>query len=265
MASTTMFRYNLKNLRYASNITQFELASLLGVTENTVRNWERGVKKPSMDALISLSMFFKTSIDRLVGIQLYAPDNGDLFCMNQSEYRIIQAFRNANEEGKNLIDVVSKYVANTHTENRKQVYRKIPLYDTPSAAGLSIPIDGQDYTEIEVTPDIPQEADFAVKIQGKSMAPWIGDGDIVYVKRTTDLKKLDIGIFCVDGAMYCKQYWIDNDGSLLLVSLNQALRETNVRVSADSTQSVVVYGKVLLPNSIPLPDYLKTKDGQIYM
>lgn len=56
--------------------------------------------------------------------------------------------------------------------------------------------------------------------------------------------------------MYCKQYYIDEDRNLTLVSANPRLKNTNVYISADSEASVVCYGKVLLDCRIELPDYM---------
>ena len=110
---------------------------------------------------------------------------------------------------------------------------------------------------ILVDDSVPYDADFAVGIQGNSMLPYIHDGDTVYVKRDCDLRIGDVGIFCVDGAMFCKQYYIDEGRNLTLVSANPRLRHTNVHISADSGSSVQCYGKVLLDQRITLPDYFE--------
>ena len=127
---------------------------------------------------------------------------------------------------------------------------------TPSAAGSSVPLDGVDFEMILVDSSVPEEADYAVYIQGNSMYPYIHDGDMVYVKKDAELSVGDIGIFCVDGAMYCKQYYLDDNNNLVLVSANPELRHTNIFVSADSGRSVKACGKVLLKEKIDLPDYL---------
>mgnify|MGYP000706428936 CR=1 FL=1 len=73
---------------------------------------------------------------------------------------------------------------------------------------------------ILVDSSVPEEADYAVYIQGNSMYPYIHDGDMVYVKKDAELSVGDVGIFCVDGAMYCKQYYLDDNNNLVLVSAN---------------------------------------------
>ena len=82
------------------------------------------------------------------------------------------------------------------------------------------------------------------------------DGETVYVKSCEELRSGDVGIFSVDGAMVCKQYYPREDGTLMLLSANRELRQSNVIVSPDSSHSVVIQGKVLLDARVPLPDYL---------
>ena len=92
------------------------------------------------------------------------------------------------------------------------------------------------------------------------MYPYIKDGDMVYVQKDADIKIGDIGIWCVDGAMYCKQYYLDEEKNLLLVSANKDLQNTNVFVPAESGSSVKFCGKVLLAERVDLPDYLFEED-----
>ena len=75
------------------------------------------------------------------------------------------------------------------------------------------------------------------------------------VKKTSDLDIGDVGIFSVDGAMYCKLYYIDEHRNLTLVSANPELKRSNVYVSAESSSEVMCCGKVLLNEPVPFPDY----------
>ena len=77
-----------------------------------------------------------------------------------------------------------------------------------AAAGFAAPVFGEDYTLIPVEGDVPMGAELAVRIQGDSMTPYIADGSIVYVNHDP-LQNGDVGIFCVDGDMLCKQYCRD--------------------------------------------------------
>ncbi|MCM1540219.1 MAG: helix-turn-helix domain-containing protein [Blautia sp.] len=59
---------NIKQLRLARNLSQVDLAKALGVTKQSVSNWENDNILPSIDMLIRLSGFFSVSTDALLGL-----------------------------------------------------------------------------------------------------------------------------------------------------------------------------------------------------
>ena len=56
----------LKELRKKAGISQSELGNKLGVTGQTVLNWESGLYEPKIEYLIKLADFFNVTIDYLV-------------------------------------------------------------------------------------------------------------------------------------------------------------------------------------------------------
>ena len=63
------FRDNLQHLRAARNMTQEQLAMLLGVSRQTVTKWEAEKSNPEMDKLIDMCRIF---------LRLHAPRFGKL-------------------------------------------------------------------------------------------------------------------------------------------------------------------------------------------
>ena len=124
--------------------------------------------------------------------------------------------------------------------------RVIPLYFTPAAAGYASPAFGDDFEYIEVGGDTPAYADFAVKVEGDSMEPYLMDGDTAFVNRDP-LANGDVGIFYLDGDMLCKQYLRDEAGNVRLLSLNRARADADRYVPADSGLRLTCYGRVILP------------------
>lgn len=57
---------NIKKLRTSAGMNQEQLAELLGVTRQTVSNWERGVSMPDMDSLERIALVFGTSVESLI-------------------------------------------------------------------------------------------------------------------------------------------------------------------------------------------------------
>lgn len=266
------FGQRLKNLRLSQKKTQQDLASCIGVSVVAVRSWEHGSKKPSMDALVSLSKALGASVDSLLGITGCFQPMGVILSPTEktllSNYQMLDSYGKKAVETmcaleKERVDALQK-VREPNVIDFKQAVkareRYVPHYTTPSAAGTNVPLDGTDFEMMLVDDNVPDDADYAVDIQGNSMAPYIHDGDMVYVQRDAELSVGDVGIFCVDGAMYCKQYYLDEENNLILVSANPELRHTNIFISADSGRSVTSCGKVLLGHKIELPDYLFEED-----
>ncbi len=59
---------NIKRLRRENNLTQETLAEFLGVTFQSVSNWERGESYPDITILPEIASFFKVSIEDLLGV-----------------------------------------------------------------------------------------------------------------------------------------------------------------------------------------------------
>lgn len=58
----------LKALRQARNLTQAELAKLLGVDRTTVTQWECGKSLPRASKLIELARILKCDVDSLLRV-----------------------------------------------------------------------------------------------------------------------------------------------------------------------------------------------------
>ena len=119
-------------------------------------------------------------------------------------------------------------------------HRKIRLFDIPASAGIGNFLDGDNFTEIEVGEEVPETADFGIRISGDSMEPRFVNGQIVWVQKQDVLNNGEIGIFFLDGNAYCKKLQDDENG-LYLVSLNH----TYEPIPGTENQIFKVFGKVV--------------------
>lgn len=67
------FADNLKQIRRDRNISQEELAELLGVSRQAVSKWEQGAGYPEVDKLLLLSNKLNLSLDSLMSGEIPAP------------------------------------------------------------------------------------------------------------------------------------------------------------------------------------------------
>lgn len=103
--------------------------------------------------------------------------------------------------------------------------KTINLYELPVSAGLGNWIDS-DYIPHTDFITTNENADFAVRISGDSMEPQIPSGSIVTVQKTQDLVSGKIGIFTLNGEIYCKKFFRKKE--VYLISVNKKYRAIKV-------------------------------------
>lgn len=247
-----MFSDVLKFLRKREGLSQKELARRLGLAQNTISSYEAGRRQPDFETLETIADFFNTSLGTLLG-------EGDGVKAPAQYLTDLQKKYNAlDDHGRELVDLVlgaeyRRCMKVTEPEPKEIVY--IRHYLVPAAAGYASPIEGEEFEELPLPDDAPAGADFCITIQGDSMEPYIHDGQLVYVKRGAQLQEFDVGVFYVDGDVYCKQWCIDFTGALHLLSANPAREDANIVIPKEANRSCVCFGKVLLPHRLPEPSY----------
>lgn len=119
--------------------------------------------------------------------------------------------------------------------------RLLPRFTIPVSAGLGEFLDGDDYENIPVPPEVPEQATFALSISGNSMEPLFHDKQIVWVERTEQINNDEIGIFCLNGEAYIKKLQDNKDG-VYLISLNKHYEPIPVKPD----DSFTILGRVLM-------------------
>lgn len=77
----------IRKYREAQNLSQKELAKLIGVSNSRISNWEQGINRPDVDILASICEALKVSPSELLDIRLKPED------MNEHERKVIMAYR----------------------------------------------------------------------------------------------------------------------------------------------------------------------------
>lgn len=241
----------IQERREILGISQAALANLLGVSQSTIGNYEAGISFPREEVLLRLFDCLGTDPNTLFQDSFREGPQ----VLTHSERQLLERYRSLSPKGRetvrSVVDALCDYRDDLEAGKTEQEPRVIPLYRSPAAAGYAAPVFGEDFDYLSVTDDVPQAAEFAVRIQGDSMAPFIADGSVVYVNRDP-LEAGDVGVFCVDGDMLCKQYYRDPSGVVYLFSLNRARADADVVFGPSSGRSLVCFGRVIL-HAPPLP------------
>lgn len=241
-----MIGATLKQILEQRGMSVSELARASGVSAPTLYSL---IKRDSMKADFDVLLKICGALDLPVSVF-----GGEVQGLSLAERGLVSRYRRLDEHGRRLtslvLDAELERLGAGSGESEPERGKVIPLYYTPAAAGYASPALGEDYEDYEVPAS--SKADFAARIQGDSMEPWIADGGVVLVKRgSVDIG--DVGLFFVDGDMKCKQYCRDNYGNTYLFSLNRARADADVTISASSGITLCCFGRVLLDRRPPLP------------
>lgn len=126
----------------------------------------------------------------------------------------------------------------------------IPLIGSSFAAGRGDPDFGNPWEDYEVP--IDTAADFAVRINGDSMEPYLPNGTIQLCRKGDPLDG-DVAALLVDGEFVCKQVCRDMYNNLYLFSLNRARADADQTIHPNSGREVSCFGTVIMEKRIPLP------------
>ena len=246
------FGERIKYRRGELKLSRADLAERLGVSSSAVSNYENGVSFPKEDIMLRLF----DSLETEPNILFQDSYRGGGQVMSGPEQALLRQYRGLSPMGRESVRSVVEALCSYRDElevaqPEQREPRVIPLYRTPAAAGYASPVFGEDFDYISVTDEVPQAAEFAVRISGDSMVPFIADGSVVYVNRDP-LRAGDVGIFCVDGDMFCKQYYKDPAGIVYLFSLNRRRADADMSLTPSGSRSLVCVGRVIM-HALPLP------------
>ena len=225
------FGDQLKKRREELGLSRSELADRLGVSRSAVGNYETGVSAPKEEVLLRLFDALHVEPNYLYRDAYRGGGEG----VSDEERSLLEKYRRLGLSGRQTLHTVADALGTMQQELQ-----------------AAAPEFGEDYEPLPVTGEVPTGAELAVRIQGDSMEPYIHDGSVVYVNHDP-LRAGDVGIFCVDGDMLCKQYYRDPLGVVYLFSLNRRRADADVILPPSSGRSLTCFGRVML-HGLPIPE-----------
>lgn len=189
---------NIKALRNSRGLTQAQLASLCGVHQTAVSQWEKGRTYPDKNSIITLSEIFNVSADMIMGLE-------------------------SRNKKKNLIPVLGYVRAGIPIEAVQEIldYEEIP--ESMAASGEH----------------------FALRVTGDSMEPRICDGDVVIVRRQSDVDSGDVAVVLVNSMDATIKKIIKKGTSISLVPFNPNYDVTIFSAQEIALLPVTIVGKVV--------------------
>lgn len=63
------FGKRFKNFRLSNNLTQTQVAKLIGIDQTNISSWENDKTRPEYENLIKLAKIYDVTIDELLGVE----------------------------------------------------------------------------------------------------------------------------------------------------------------------------------------------------
>lgn len=223
---------NIRKYLKQSNMTQKQLAELIGIKQSTLSDYLNLRSNPSHGVIQKIADVFgivKSDIDTT-----YKEDNDITTVYNQltppRQKRVLDfANEQLNEQNNKVL----------HINSHNVISEEVAVYGYASAGTGETLIDGVEFTT-QYNGHIPNH-DFALQVNGDSMEPMFEDKEIIFVDKTKQINSGQIGIFVIDGEAYLKKVFISDKG-IRLVSLNSKYPDLHF----DSSYDIKVAGKVIL-------------------
>lgn len=238
------FGKRVQEKRETQGLSQAALAALLGVSQSTVGNYEADISFPKEEVLLRLFDCLGTDPNTLFQDSFRGRGRG----AEPGGAAALGALPGPASAGRETLRSVSEALCAFRDEMARAPgggapgHPPLPL---PGGGGLRRPGLRGGFR----LPHRPggRAAGGGVRRAhpGDSMEPFLRDGGVAYVNHDP-LRSGDAGIFCVDGEMFCKQYYRDPLGMVYLFSLNRKRADADILLPPESGRSLVCLGRVML-------------------
>lgn len=174
----------IRTYRKKAKLSQQDLGEMLGVTRNTVVNWEGGKYRPDIDLLLPLCAVFGITLYEFFGTE------DQSLGISAHEKGLLEQYRQISPLSQRIVDRMLDSILYEETEDRnRRLAGRVHLVgslEVSAAAG-----DGFGFSDIPMEAcrfvflnDVNRKADAILPIKGDSMLPKYHSGEIVYVQFT---------------------------------------------------------------------------------
>ncbi len=232
--------------RRQAGMTIEELSRRAGVSKGTLNKIISGeTKSPTMAVMSALA--------RALGRSLADFDDGGARELSEEAMEAARDYEALDGHGRRVVRAVmgeeKRRMEIRELNGGKRPMKIVPLLGNSFAAGRGDPDFGNPWEDHEVPAD--SGADFAVRINGNSMEPYLPDGSIALGKKRAP-RDGEVAAMLLDGEFLCKQVCQDMAGNLYLFSLNRDRRDADVTIRHDTERSLTCFGTIIM-EKVPLP------------
>ncbi len=231
------FSGQVKDIKKAKGMSNETLAELSGVPFSTLN---KILSNDDADPKISVVKAIAHALECPIAYLIDGSGESVSETMSESERELVREYRALDAHGRDIIDtILKKEIARIEGEAQGRSatviplgeprFRILPIFNMPVSAGVGVFLDDDASEELKIkVTRTSSQADFALRISGNSMEPEFRDGDLLLVKRQSDVEQGELGIFIGDGMGYFKRYMGD-----ALHSLNPSYKDIPISSFSD--------------------------------
>lgn len=234
-----MIGNNIRELRKSRGLTLEELSNelnrkypnTLNFNKGKLSKWENNKEEPKLSSVRIIADYFEVTVDDLVD-GVYDKNIITIYNkLNHKRKTKVYNFAERQLEDQNRSNI-GNY--NNYIEEKMSGYLS-------AGTGEYLTEDVSEDIRIpkSIVPDA--EYDLVLQVNGDSMEPMFQDHEYIFVKKTTEIRSGQIGVFIIDGESYLKKAYIE-DNHLRLVSLNTKYDD----LIFDSINDITVVGTVVM-------------------
>ena len=185
-----------------------------------------------------------------------SPTNKKSPALSSEAQRVAEDYAALDDHGQRVVRVVTDEelsrlaAASAPAPDIAPAEKTVPLFGTSFAAGPAEQESDLKWEPYAVPAD--SRAEFAIRVHGTSMEPYLHDGQIALgSKRAPNAG--DVGAFILNGEYLVKQVVGDHLGNLYLLSLNRAESDKDITIWASGNETLLTIGTILMERRPPLP------------
>lgn len=223
----------VNHYRKENNLSMEELGNKLGKTKSTISKWENSNRYPKIEEVESIARLFNVSVETL------------LFGTNTNKDKLIKTYDNLHPtRQKKVYNFAERQL---EEQQRDNVVNLNDYIEETMNGYLSAGTGEYLSDDIAETVRIPKsiipngDYDLVLQVNGDSMQPMFENHEYVFVKKTTEIRSGQIGVFIIDNESYLKKAYIE-DNHLRLVSLNTKYED----LMFDDVNDITVVGTVVM-------------------
>ncbi|KAA8371926.1 S24 family peptidase [Leuconostoc carnosum] len=227
------FNSRLKIAMEYKNVKPADLSKMTGIGKSSISQWLSGKYSAKQDKIFIVAEALNINPSWLIGADVPMND----------ETVIDRIYNLANKLTKNRQDMVYDFTKNQYNEQNNVVNfpttKEVEIYGAVSAGTGEYLLDGTPEL-VDYDGEVPVH-DFAVVVNGDSMLPLFDNKQIIFVKKTTEVRSGQIVIADYDQQAFVKKYVSDEHGARF-VSLNKKYDDMPINANHESS----IFGVVVL-------------------